>query len=731
MVSELKYDFTNFKIIASGVTAPKAAIILAEEIASRSDYTPEICEKCEDNFVCLKIKNHSNDESYTVEHDGNKIFITAHRLRGLIYGIGEFLRKADFSGGKIQLAKNISISRQPSMKIRGHQLSYTDMNNTLDMWTPEDYERYILDLMFFGLNTVEADSGVRDEHNELMKYSQKEMLNAMSEICVKFDIDLSVWHELWQKHTDEETLLRMHELYDDLPKLDIIFPPGGDPGDMQGDEFVKRCILIKREMQKIFPDIQVWPSAQAPHEYSDWGERFLSEMAKLPDEIDGIIYGPNHAFPLDEMRRKIDTKYPFRLYPDIGHNVRCETPVHFDADDWHYSLAATLSREAVNPRPSEYRHYHRITRQYVDGSVTYSEGVNDDLNKFVWSAMDFDFNSDLRESVCDYCRAFYVGADAENLADLLISFEKNWCGDPIENDGIDKTFCGFTSLAESTPELMQNWRFVLHLFRAYCDKIVRDRRVFELGLIDNAKVLICKNEIEKAIEILKTDYTEAYKENRKKLDELAEILFNLIGIQLDVEHYKGMNWERGCTLDTIDNPITDRMYLLNKLTENPENATALLQRNKVAKDEYYFSFAEHGFEVCGKQTGEFYMNFRGDSNENAALPMCMTKVYDHFNFSTTVAGLTGGDYKLRITYKSNINDEIEHHKITVNGNIIHDGKQYGGEVDEEFTSMHLADGYVSVLYDVPKKHLVNGCADLEITEPTDGFMISEFWFVKA
>ncbi len=730
-MSKLKYDFTDFKILAGGTTAKKAATLFAEEIALRSGYTPEICEECEDNFVCLKIKNHGKGEDYTVEHDGNKIFITAHRLRGLIYGFGEFIKKTVFFDDKIQLIKNISAERQPSMKIRGHQLSYTDMNNTLDMWTPDDYERYILDLMFFGLNTVEADSGVRNERNELMKFSQKEILNAMSEICVKLDIDLSVWHELWKKDSDEKTLEKMHALYDDLPKLDIIFPPGGDPGDMQGDEFVKRCILIKREMSKIFPEIQVWPSAQAPHEYSDWDERFLSEMAKLPDEIDGIIYGPNHAFPLEEMRRKISTKYPFRLYPDIGHNVRCETPVHFDCDDWHYSLAATLSREAVNPRPDEYRHYHRITRQYVDGSVAYSEGVNDDLNKFVWSAMDFDFNADLKESVCDYCRAFYPETDAEKLADLLISFEKNWYGDPAENDGIDKTFCGFTKLAKATPTLMKNWRFVLHLFRAYCDKIVRDRRIFELGLIDEAKVCIYKNEIENAIKILKTDFSESYKENRKKLDELAEILFRLIGIQLDVEHYRGMNWERGCTLDTIDNPVTDRVYLINKLTENPENAITLLERNKVAKDEYYFSFADHGFEVCGKQTGEYYMNFRGDSNKISALPMCMTKVYDHFNFSTTVAGLTGGNYKLRITYKNRKNDEIEHHKITINGNLIHDGKQFGGEVDEKLTALHLADGYVSVVYDVPQEYLINGCATLEITEPLDGFQISEFWVVKG
>ena len=182
---------------------------------------------------------------------------------------------------------------------------------------------------------------------------------------------------------------------------------------------------------------------------------------------------------------------------------------------------------------------------------------------------------------------------------------------------------------------------------------------------------------------------------------------------------------------TIDNPVTDRRYLVNKMTADPDFAVKYFERNKVEHDEYYFSFAEHGFEVCGKQKGEYYMNFRGDMNFNAEMPVCITKVFDHFNFDCRVSGLTAGDYKLRMTYKTNPNDEIIHHKVTINGNVIHDGKQYGGIRDEDFEKLHLADGFVSVVYDIPAGYIENGCAVLEITEPIDGFMISEFWFTKA
>lgn len=728
----MKYDFTGFCIVASGETEEKAASIFADEIKKRTGTAPEVLKEKKDGcYVRFVIGEKEESEDYSVIHSDGAITITACRLRALIFGAGLFIRKSEIKDGKIILTKNLTGKYSPYMKERGHQLSYTDMNNTYDAWSKEQYRQYFIDLMLFGNNTFESDSGDKGEENNLMKYTRHEAMLLNSITCDELDLEFSVWHPLSKKKTHEETVEDVKNAYGDLCKMNVLFPPGGDPGDLLAEDFVDRSILMKREVQKKFPDVKLYPSAQAPHCYPDWGDRFVNKMNELPEEIDGIIYGPNHPMPLDELRRRIDKRYPFRFYPDITHNVRCEVPVHFQQDDWHYALAATLSRESVNPRPTEYRLLHRVIRQYVQGCVSYSEGVNDDLNKFVWSSLDFDPECDLRESVRDYTRAFFCGVDVEKFTDMIFALEKNWIGDPAENPSIDVTFNSFFELEKKHPELKENWRFQLHLFRAYCDKIVRDRRLFELALIDEAKQYVAVGDVNGAINILNTDFDEAYKAKRERLFEIAEKLFELIGIQLDVEHFGGMAWERGCTLDTIDNPVTDRKWLLAKIKNDPANAEDYFNRNRVKKDEYYFCFAEHGFEVCGKQEGEYYYDFQGDSNFDASLPMCMTKVFDHFNFKTSVAGLTGGDYKLRITYKDRPNDKIIHHKVTINGNVIHDGRQFGGVRDEAFEKKFLADGYLSIVYDVPAEHIDNGCAVLEITEPLDGFEISEFWFTKA
>lgn len=727
----MKFDFNGIKIIADGEKEKFAAELFSEEIEIRTEKNPPVIDKkTGDCFVELRLVDEGKSEDFSIWHDSKKITVTAHRLRSLIYGYSIFLRKCVAVDGVLVLTKDIGGEYSPCMPIRGHQLSYTDMNNTYEAWDEKQYERYIRELMMFGLNTVEACLGDDEKHTDLMKYSFEEMIKIKSQICKKLDINFSIFCAYAKRLSDEESSDYFCGCCHDIPKLDFYFPPGGDPGDLQAEEFFLRCKKVKKDLEKEFPKIELWPSAQAPHEYADWGERFIKEMVKMPEEIDGLIYGPNHPFTLDKMRRSIDAKYPIRYYPDICHNVRCETPVHFDREDWHYAYAATLSREACNPRPSEYRLLHRIIKPYVCGSVSYSEGVSDDVNKFVFGALDFDPDADLREILRDYARSFFPGEDCEKIVDAIFGMEQSWIGDPAENSSVENVYN--TLVKMKSDRLMKNWRYVLFLFRASCDKIVRDRRIFELELIDDAKAQIIKGNTELAKEILSTDFDNEYKNLRAELFALAERLFELIGMQLDVEHFGGMNVERGCVLDTIDMPITDRKYLLDQVTNHPDKnyLVEIIDRNRVAKDEYYFSFAEHGFAVCGRQKGEFYMNFRGDENGDAKLPMCMTKVYDHFNFDCKVAGLTGGDYELRVTYKSRPNDKIIHHKVTINGNVVHDGAQFGGRRDEEYEKKFLADGYQSVVYDVPKKYLQNGCAELEITEPIDGFMISEFRFTK-
>ncbi len=738
----MKYDFSFLSVTATGEAAEYARELFSEEIEMRAGYKPfEGGEPCVELVADASV---ADKDSYAIEQDGSHIKITAAGIRGLIYGYSYFLRKCIFANNKITLIRNIAGTYVPDKKIRGHQCGYRSLPNTYDAWGPEEYFRFYRDIMAFGCNTCEhIPSSKMDENNPLMKYHPLELATAASELADKVDMDVSCWYPNNDDEDEETALASRRKVFETLPRIDAIFPPGGDPGEMDGDDFVKRCIKISKVLKEIKPDAGMWPSAQAPHSNITWPEDFMGEMNKLPDEIDGIITGPNHAFMMDDLRRKLPSKYPIRFYPDITHNLRCEYPVHFDRDDWHYALASTLSRESVNPRPTEFRLLHRLTRQYVIGGVSYSEGVHDDVNKAVWSDMDFFPDVSLYDTLCDYVRFFIWQADASQIADAVLGLERNWEGDPAENPHIEHTLQILETELEKAPALMENWRFVLLLFRARCDVLVRRRRRFELELIDEASSFAARGDFESARAELMTDYDSSYYALRASLGELADILFEKIGIQLDVENYHNVGWERGATLDTIDLPVTDRAWLLNRFEaadampegERKDFLTRVFNRNKIGKGEYYYSFAEHGFGVLGeRQKGEFYMDYQGDRREvnNGSIPMCMLKAFDNCTFVCRLAGFEPDtDYKLRVTYKKNNYDMFNSFYVKANGADIYRGKFFGGEKDEQFEKEMLNERFTCAVYDLPASVFENGCIALEIGEEHVGVVLSEFKIYKS
>lgn len=683
-----------------------------------------------------------NKDSYRITIDNNCLEISAKGTRGIIYGIGRFLRKIQLQDGKAKIVEDIDGYYTPYMEIRGHQLGYRVTSNTYEAWTPEQYYDYIKDIMFFGCNTIEHTIfHETDKSHRLMKYSQADLVRLVNEKAKLLDVDISYWTPNDEKDVEESAKERS-DFFKNQPYGDIYFPPGSDPGEFNADELIDRVIRIAKEIRKTHPNIQLWPSAQSPDGFGKWGDDFIAKIKSLPNEIDGIITGPNCAMPLHELRKKLPEKYPIRLYPDITHNLRCEYPVHFDRDDWHHSLSSTLSRESINPRPTEYRTIHRMTRQYIKGSVTYSEGLNDDINKFVWSDMDFTPDVSLYDTLSDYARLFFYGANTKKIVDGIFGLELNWVGDPCENPHIENTHRLFSQVANENPELMENVRFLMCLFRAKCDLLIRKRRIFENELVKKAKMYLRKNDIDSAYNTLNTPYDNEYNSLHDEIFKIGNSLFEKAGMQLDTKHYCASGWERGATLDTIDNPISDRMWLINRIdycktlqkNEQSRFLTNLINRNKVDKDEFYFSFAENSFTELGiNQEPYFYMDFQGDRPEvnNGSIPMSMLKVFDHYSFKLKTGGLTGKNYNLILNIKPRYRDEVDDFTIKINGKILYKGVQYGGQRDKEWEQSLSSPKFETHIYNIPSDFIENGCIELEIREPKVGIMLSEIFIKKA
>ena len=108
--------------------------------------------------------------------------------------------------------------------------------------------------------------------------------------------------------------------------------------------------------------------------------RVFALVRTEPSWLGGVVYGPQVRVSLPELRKVLPVRYPIRDYPDITHSLRCQYPV----PDWDVAYSLTEGREVINPRPRDESTIFRAFAHQTIGFITYSEGCNDDVNKFVW-----------------------------------------------------------------------------------------------------------------------------------------------------------------------------------------------------------------------------------------------------------------------------------------------------------------------------------------------------------
>lgn len=123
----------------------------------------------------------------------------------------------------------------------------------------------------------------------------------------------------------------------------------------------------------------------------------------------------------------VPPRYTLRFYPDITHSMLCPFPV----PDWDFAFGTTQHRETINPRPVDQAAIFRLLQPSAEhGFLTYSEGCNDDVKKFVWSGLGWDPDLPVIDILRDYS-CYFLGAEhAEGFAPGLLALERNWRAPP-------------------------------------------------------------------------------------------------------------------------------------------------------------------------------------------------------------------------------------------------------------------------------------------------------------
>jgi len=517
-------------------------------------------------------------EGYSLKTGGGSVSISANDPRGMLFGIGRLLCEMHMRRGQITIADNLNILTAPKYPLRGHQLGYRPKTNSYDGWSVALWEQYIRDLAVFGTNAAELIPPRSDDARDspLFPLPPMQMMVEMSRLLDEYGLDVWVWYPALDKdYSDPKTVeFALNEwgaVFQKLPRVDAVFVPGGDPGHTQ-PKFL--MALLEKETQvlhRYHPKAQMWVSPQGFTE--EWLDEFLEILNReQPEWLSGVVFAPQVRISIAELRAKVPKRYPIRHYPDITHSLQSQYPV----PDWDVAYAVTEAREVINPRPIDEAAIFRRTQPNTIGFLTYSEGCNDDVNKFVWSALGWNPEANVLDILRQYSRYFLGDEYEDSFAQGLLALERNWRGPLAANAGVYTTLAQFQSMERaSSPETRLNWRFQQALYRAYYDAYIRRRLFSETALEESAmdalraaKTTGSLAAIQRAREILDRSLAEHPAETwRGRVFELAEALFQSIRMQLSVEKYKAISVDRGATLDTIDAPLNSRKWLETRFAE--------------------------------------------------------------------------------------------------------------------------------------------------------------------
>lgn len=559
MIADLPpVDLSRPCAVAAGATRPAAALLI-RRLVERSARREGGCS------VTIRFSHVPGmGEGFAIDRMGpTTLRLSASRQRGYVYAAGWLLRRS--TGSAVNLGHGVR--ERPAQRVRGTQIGYRAKNNSYDAWTPAMLDRRIEDFALWGANRIQIVAPVSDDapSSPLSPVPAVVAVRAMAATAHRLGLETAIFYPLLGDYdggaVDAAELARFSALVADMPRVDAVYLPGGDPGHTAPARLFPLARQLAARLRARNPQAELLISTQGFDAAAL--AAFFAEVDRRPGWLSGIFVGPQTRLSVAAHRMRIAGRYPIELYPDTAHAMHAQLPVL----DWHPAFALTEGREPVNPRPAAMAAAFAALSPGTRGAITYSEGVNDDWNVHQWLAMGWNPDTPADAIAADYAR-LYVGDPG--FAAVPAMLEANWRRDPASNAAIDKTLVTVDAVR---PAAFADWRLDLYRYHAVYDALVRQR--LHAAEARQAEALYSLRQVYAiGAEVAATAARAAYARPdpagiaplRARLDLLAGRLWRAARMQLSVGRYGASHWERGANLDRADIDLNDRQAVDADLT---------------------------------------------------------------------------------------------------------------------------------------------------------------------
>lgn len=484
-----------------------AARLFVRQVQDRCQAQVGIAEEpCAGCFtVMLAIEGGIGAEGFRIEDGGDRaVRIVGNDERGVLYGIGKFLRTSRFDSSGFTPGKWRGTS-VPKCPIRMIYLA-THFRNFYETAPDDELVRYIEDLGLWGYNTVLVHypmfqySGIADPvarqwlervkmalgearkrglqvgllqcPNQGYKTTPPELLG--KEVKYVFGGNLG-FNMCAAKPEAMNLLAKIYgELFDEFRDIGLDYyvtwpyDEGGCgcekcvPWGARGYLDVSR--LTADLACRRFPACKVILSTWCFEDENDanpFGEWTGLEKALETDKswIDGLMAdGHDDYFPAYVLKDGAPGGLPLVNFPEIS---------MFKLWPW--------GGYGVNPAPAHFQMLWNRIKAKATGGAPYSEGIFEDINKAIWAQFYWDPNQTAEETVREYAAFEFAPEIADDALAIVRIFEQNHQRKSIKDSARRAFDLVLRSEGRLTEQARKSWRWRLFFLRALIDKEMFER----------------------------------------------------------------------------------------------------------------------------------------------------------------------------------------------------------------------------------------------------------------
>ena len=450
------------QVITIKTEAPDSALsrkivsILKTEITRRTGLPVASGDKPRALTITLAIQAVRGKEGFRIESAGSHgVRISGHDERGLLYGVGQFLRQASYAKGRFQpgIWQGDSV---PECPVRMMYFA-THFHNFYHEAPLSEIRAYIQELALWGYNSIGVwfdmhhFNGIRDPRSQRMIRRLHAIMQAANAVGMGASL-LMLSNEAYA-HSPVRMRADWTAGHDDYFKA----PRGHYHVELCPNKPGAKALLLKwrEEIFRAFADITleyvvIWPYDQGGctcPKCAPWGANGFLTIAKPIAQL-SRRYFPQAKIILstwyfDKFTHGewsgLDTAFrkggwvDYILADDNGTNfpaypLKRGVPGHLPLVNFPEISMCNMSPwggYGANPMPEHFQKIWDVSGRKLSGGLPYSEGIFEDMNKFIFSRFYWSGAIPAIDAVREYA-AYYVSPHwAKAITQAVSILEKN------------------------------------------------------------------------------------------------------------------------------------------------------------------------------------------------------------------------------------------------------------------------------------------------------------------